>query len=92
MFPNRTLWGSQREGEERCLRVQGEPVSLKDTISTERGKSMQMLSEGTACFDRVRLDDFDPIKMLGQGKLGQVCLVRYVLKNSGTRRAGCCAG
>ena len=71
----------RHEGEPQLLRTQGEPVSLKDTVSTESCKSVTVLSERTKPFDRVRLDELDPLRMLGEGKLGQVCLVRH--KKSG---------
>lgn len=70
--------GIGKEDTKRNSRLAHEGQSLKDTVSTNSCKSMHFSSEqlpplGQA---RVKLDDLDPIKLLGHGNLGEVCLVR----------------
>jgi len=62
------------------MRTMSETQSLKDTISTESGRSLRLMTEQMLPMlnqDRPKLEDFEVIKLLGEGRFGQVSLVRH---------------
>jgi len=66
--------------------------SLKDTMSTEGSKTLQLIHENMSpFFSNAHLADFDLVALLGKGRLGQVCMVRYILKNKDTREQATCS-
>lgn len=51
--------------------------SLKDTMSTEVSKTLQLIHENMSpFFSRETLADFELLSILGKGKLGHVCMVK----------------
>lgn len=65
----------------RLYKMISDSKSLKDTISTESCKSLKsidQLSNTSICPERLKLDDFEIIKYLAEGKFGSVYLIRYI--------------
>ena len=55
--------------------------SHKDTMSSEVSNTLKLIHENMRpFFTNDKLEDFDPVSLLGKGSLGQVCMVRYILK------------
>jgi hypothetical protein len=67
----------------RLYKMISDSKSLKDTISTESCKSlksMDQISTTSIYHDKLKLEDFEIIKYLAEGKFGFVYLVRYALR------------
>ena len=72
----------------RLFKMISDSKSLKDTISTESCKSLKSLDQISSTSispERVKLDDFQILKYLAEGKFGSVYLVRYVPRYAGTK-------
>jgi hypothetical protein len=68
----------------RLYKMISDSKSLKDTISTESCKSLKsidQISSTSISPEKVRLDDFQILKYLAEGKFGSVYLVRHKITN-----------
>lgn len=71
----------------RLYKMISDTRSLKDTISTESCKSLKSIDQisTTSIHEKIKLDDFDILKYLAEGKSGSVYLVRYPFPHLGTK-------